>query len=372
VADLPQHIDCRRFVRPVGVTGLGAAGTDRAERRPRTVTDEFDGVLATDVRPDSGGPPAKLSYLTLAPLLAQSLGGGRRNGRDPTADARRPRRDDASADEDPKDDDREPTVREVIREDATGTASDRDAAPSDLTITSGPRDRETDRGERSAPADDPSGRGNVDPEMRTGRPGSDREDGGSGPDAPEWVGPDASPADRESDGASGPDRPADLSVTDATRTVIERSSTAAGTDDGDGPAWTVTPETPADTSRSGDQPPTTVARGPDSAESTGGDLRRSPSLTVTRNPAFGSRNQANGDASDAGDAGDAGVPTTSETDSVARDGPAHSPEPGSDAATPDPTRTVIQSDGRVNERVLDRLYEEISRKMRLERTREGH
>lgn len=34
-------------------------------------------------------------------------------------------------------------------------------------------------------------------------------------------------------------------------------------------------------------------------------------------------------------------------------------------------RMVIRPDGRVNERVLDRLYEEFDRKMRLERRREG-
>lgn len=357
MVDPPENIELRRFARPIGVTGIGTTPDGRTERRLTTVTGSFDGVLATGVDADPGAPPAALSYLTLAPLLAKTLAADDRDARPETpstdrlAPGERPADSESSAH-----DGAERRVRELLSRDADEAASDSDLRPTDMTVSREPPRKATD-------------------EQDTGDD-SDRRRGQDGPiDAPDW--------------------PADSTVSEPTRTVVKQSTHKAGRADTD-PAttsqddWQV-PDPPdargpdhqagstGAQAFTGDGPTTVVhggrrgagepggtadgRGGPPIPTETGGrkpadDLGR-PSLTVTGPSVSGASTATDADSLD--EVGGA--------DSSTRATGAHTNESAGDDGVTE--RTVIQSDGRLNERVFDRLYEEVSRKMRLERDREG-
>lgn len=378
MADPPQDIQVRRFVRPIGVTGLGTTQPGRTARRMRTLSESFDGVLPTGPIADPATPPVELSYLTLAPLVARGLaradetaGAGATAGgesisseADGESDATAPAGD-------------ELRVRDLLRDDDRGSAGERDVRPTDFTVSDAPRRTIDEDGEDDAR----SGRltGSTD--------SSDDKSSLSGPGNAEW-------GHSGDSGAHGSDRPREGSVSDPTRTVVEQS--AHGVDPAGAQADPSHPEYRHDSSpqegfepgrgsqrQAGDGPsdgvPTTVVhRGAPRRDEAGGGTEgqtspaidgeassRSPgnghggpSLTVT-----GPEMTAVSAATDADSAS-----RTNGSQRQSRPTGSHSDDSDKETVT---ERTVIRSDGRLNDRVFDRLYEELSRKMRLDREREG-
>ena len=376
MADTPQNIQLRRFIRPIGVTGLGTDPDSRTERRLGTVSESFDGVLATAVGADPGAPPATLSYLTLAPLLAQTLASDERDARRGTASSEGVTPGDAVDDTGsvaPEGD--EPRVRDLLSEDGDESASGRDLRPTDLTVSREPPRNaadEQDAGETSDWRQEQPGRSNGQSSL-TGPNGYRRMDGSS--DAPDW--------------------PLGRSVSGPTRTVVERSTHDTGSADTD-------PATASQNDWQASAPPD--RRG--SAQQIGSSESSAPTASVPTTVVHG-RRPGTGE-SGAKASGPRGQPTTTEmsgrTTGADRGGPSLTitdpdvsgnsierdtntvDEAGGDGSTTRRTgfhtdgsdsddgvaeRTVIRSDGRLNERVFDRVYEAVSRKMRLERDREG-
>lgn len=363
MADTPQDIQLRRFVRPIGVTGLGTAPLPgRTERRLGTLGDSFDGVLAAGVSADPGTPPADLSYLTLAPLVAQGLARGERNGgADPTSGAESipGDGDDDSGSTAPGGD--ELRVRELLRDDDV-SSSERDPRLTGVTVSEGPPRTISDEGDE----DDESR--SAGRSARTDR--SDRGSSLSGRD--------------ERDGHRGGDGPADVSDwdperggTEPPRTVVEQSAhdvdipgtdrDSSGRDTSrrdrrserpvpsppDGPGPTQGSDTPPRRGPSDAVPTTVVHRGTPPGEGRGG-----PALTVTGPGTTEVAAESDADP----------VSGANGTERQSRVSGSPGEQSGVEAVA---DRTVIRSDGRLNERVFDRLYEEVSRKMRLERDREG-
>ncbi|WP_436926289.1 hypothetical protein [Halosimplex amylolyticum] len=364
MAENPKDIELRRFARPIGVTGLGATAAGRTEHRLATVTGSFDGVLATGVRAGPGGPPTALSYLTLAPLVARAFASEDRDARSRSSPELSPPGEEAVDGDRPDADEEQVRVREVIRGDATESTAD-DLLGRDLTVSSSPSRR--DAGD--VPDGQPDGR--PDPTQHEGRGRFDGRDGGDRHDG--------------DDGQNrGGDSTANLTVSDPVRTVVEES-----TSDADGTATVPAAETLGDAfernppggnrSESGE----TSARGPGAAETvpttvasagsptaaasgrSPGDVDRGPSLTVTGGSGPSIDAVVDGVEESVADA-DSGSDRGS--GAVGERGGRSADATGDDGVA---ERTVIQSDGRVNERVLDRLYEEFDRKMRREREREG-
>lgn len=380
MADTPQDIQLSRFVRPIGVTGLGTVQPGRTARRLRTISEGFDGVLATDGSAEPGTPPAALSYLTLAPLVSQGLARDERDaGAGPTASAESVPgdADDDSGSATPEGD--ELRVRELLRDDGAPTG-ERDLHPADLTVSGDPRRTSSDESSEGGRTGRGSNRGDRSDgaSSLTGRTDQRGHRGGDGPaEQPNW--------DR---GEPRSDPPG---------TVVEQSTTG-----GDGPGTEgdvagrvdspgrQTPSPPND-SRPGESsdgtaldnssepvPTTVVHRGASSSEESGaGPGGQTGPVT---DPEAGVRTPGNGRGGPALSVTAPGMTevsaetiaeSVSEPNGSQRQSrPTGSPgeETGDEAVA---ERTIIRSDGRLNDRVFDRLYEEVSRKIRRERDREG-
>lgn len=374
MADTPQNIQLRRFVRPIGVTGLGTTQTGRTARRMRTLGDSFDGVLATGVSPGAGAPLADLSYLTLAPLVAQGL---MRDERDRGAaltastesipsDA-----DDDSGPDAPEGDERR--VRELLDDDGDVATDNRDQRLADMTVSEDQRrtlDDESGDENRSERRSGGTGRSDRhSPLIRRG--GQDSHRGGDGPgELSDW--------NQEASVNDPPRTVVEQSAHDVERSESERPLSDPGDSQASSPADEPGPVQGSDSpSMQGpsDVVPTTVVhhgvRGSDKSGPgtrpgtdagtgvhTPGNGHGGPSLTVT-GPGMTEMSTET----------DAASP--SEPNGTHRQFRPTDPQREEASAEAVTERTVIRSDGRLNERVFDRLYEEVSRKMRLERDREG-
>jgi len=378
VPDTPQDIQLSRFVRPIGVTGLGTVQPGRTARRIRTTRDPFDGVLATGVNAEPGAPPADLSYLTLAPLVAQALSRPDESGAAGTTAGGGSISSDASEEsESTGPAGAELRVHELLGTDGVESGEERGLRPSDLTVSDASgrtidEDGDTDgrAGRLSNRTDSSDGRHSLS--------GWDDADGGpsgdSHADRSEWSGGET--------------------VSDPTRTVVEQSAHGVDT-----PGAHHHPSRPAD--RQDSSPPATFNPGEGPERQGGEGPDDGVPTTVVHRGAPRSDESGGGPGGQTGPAtdGDAGgrapvnghggqsltvtgpgmtaVSGATDADSVSQSAgtkqesrPAgfHGEDSGEEGVT---ERTVIRSDGRLNDRVFDRLYEEVSRKMRLEREREG-
>lgn len=356
MVDTPQNIQLRRFARSITVAGLCAGPNDQANPSP-TVTRSFDGVLGLGIGTEPRGSPVHLSYLTLAPLLAREFARESRHERSPQTES--PVSKGNSTGDDSSDAHEKLRVRDLVRNEVDDSPSGSDALGRDLTVTAGPEQRETagprpedapdERADRSGRSDrwqqslwhhGPDGAPDLtaaEP-VRTvvGRPVSEEGRGDRrsqrtgarpGPTPPGGAGPE-----REASGGSR-ESTADVATTVARATVEE-------------------PETEEDVMSSSSPAPT------DAGRLTSSDDRGGPVLTVTSGRASSAASEDESDELGESERGD--------PDDVigAREGRRREREAVAE-------RMVIRPDGRVNERVLDRLYEEFDRKMRLERRREG-
>lgn len=361
------EIDLPRFCRHIGVTGLGGVDDGAGGRAPIGVVSPFAGVLETRVR-DAGrrGPLPQLAYLTLAPLVTRDLA--------PTVESTAPSASggDDRADATPTDDaTEEPRVRDGIRE----RQQEREG---DSTPSTG---RDGMDGERGAPG---STLTTLERTVRDLRGDSQATESTTHdmPDRSEWR-PDTGSTNAPLEGTVvdvAVHAPAETSVesagpnewsgsgqgagTDApTMTVVAARGTvpASRGDAGDGPvpargsnAIRDAGTTPARSTRADSGGSSVVFDDAGADNRTSGDERRGPSLTVER---AGSTESP-----------DAATPTSTASSSTASR-PDRAPSPqGSDQPE---VRTVLERDGSVNERVLDRLYEELTRRQRLDRSREG-
>ena len=355
--------------------GLDIPPDSQTERRLRTVSESFDGMLATSVSADPGAPPATLSYLTLAPLLAQTLASDERDTGGGTASSEKVTPGDAADDTGsaaPESD--EPQVRDLLNGDRDKSIPGRDPRPIDLRVGGEPPQNaadEQDAREISNPQPDQSEQSNEQ-SSPTGPDGYRGQDGSS--DTSDW--------------------PPGRSVSEPTRTVVERSTHNTGSADTD----------PATSSQDDWQAPAAPDRR-GSAQQAGISKSSAPTASVPTTVVHGGRPGTDESEQKAG--GPSGQPTTNEmsgrTTGADRGGPSltvtdpgvsgnsietdadAADEEGGDSSTTCRTRshanrsdsddvierTVIRSDGRLNERVFARVYEAVSRKMRLERDREG-
>ncbi|GCF15382.1 hypothetical protein Harman_33170 [Haloarcula mannanilytica] len=346
----------------------------------RTLDDGFDGVLATSVSTEAGAPPADLSYLTLTPLVAQRL---LRDERDDGADrmslGESPTGDQEGEADSPAPQGDELRVRELLRDDGDGTADSRDQHPTEMTVSEPQNrsindhaDEEGGSTRRASQTERSDGRSLTDWDGQASQPGGD-ESAELSERAEEWPASESPRTVVEQSGPAGggPGTVGESAGRDSRSERVGPSSSERGGPGresrgaserapGDGIPTTVVHQGTPD--GEGHEGATSGQSGPANDSGGGhtapGDGRDAPGLTVTV-PGV-SEVSANADGASVPDASTAqrqSAPTDSETE-----------EPSDSAIT---ERTVIRSDGRLNERVFDRLYEEVSRKMRLERNREG-
>lgn len=357
-----------RFSRRIGVSDLAEFGERSDERPPIGVLRPFAGILDTTVRPDrSRHAMPRLAYLTLAPLVTRELATederDERAGRTGTDTGAPTGNESTGADERAK----EPRVRDVLR-DETGERTAYEPTTAEEV------GEDTDRGgseliplERTAP------------DTRNEPP--DTESGGSSPtdltgwrsenvrdDALGTTGPPKTLVDRSDFDL---DHPPALGTADTGGGVTVPSEGWLGSDirKGSVTAGQSGPATPTmrllgepgggrDEPRSdaGDSLFAVGEAGPDSRDTPRAGA--GPELTVKRT----GRSAQTPETTDPGDR-DVGGPAQS------RAGWRAGPPSERDGSSTE--GTVIAEDGTVNHRVLDRLYQELKRKRRIERSREG-
>lgn len=344
----------------------------------RTLSDTFDGVLATGVSADPGTPPADLSYLTLAPLVTQEL------TRDADTSEAEPTTSEQSIPNDSDDESEssgperdELRVQELLHEEGDRSAGEQDLWPNDLTVSDAPQrtledkaggeDRSEQLSERTSRSDGQSSLigqggqdghwtedGSVDVSDRNREwpvsdpPPTDVEQAAHGMDLSEAQRQPSGPDDREASippedfrPVRGSESQAERGPSDAVPTTVVQHGASSNDESGAGPEGQTGP-----------------VSDPEVGVRTPRNGRGGPALTVT-----GLRKT---EVSTESDTGSDSEPDDTQRQSRTTDSPGEETE---DEAVAE--RTVIRSDGRLNDRVFDRLYEEVSRKMRLERNREG-
>lgn len=405
MVDTPQNIQLRRFTRSITVAGLGAGPDDQANPSP-TVTRSFDGVLGLGISTEPRGSPVHLSYLTLAPLLAREFARKSHHRRSPQTESLVPKGD--STGDDSSDADEKLRVRELLRGDGDDTLPGSDALGKDLTVTAGPGQSETagpgpedapnERADRSRRSDHNEGNDPLPGSDALGRDltvtagPEQRETAGPGPgDAPDKRVDRSGRPDRwqQSPWRHGPGGAPDLTAAKPVRTVVGRPVSEEERGDpqpqrtgalpgptppgGAGPErgtsrglhestasveTTVTRATAEEPETEEDVTSSSSAASADAGHPMSSDDRRGSALTVTSGQASPTASEDESDElseleyGDPDDANGAHAGRQKDRESVDE-------------------RMIIRSDGRVNERVLDRLYEEFDRKMRLKRRREG-
>ena len=410
MTDTATEIDLPRFSRRIGVTGLDQSGGD-AEPRPVGVLRPFAGILDARISPervDGSIPP--LAYLTLAPLVGRALASGRhtdsdrRDGFDHAATGGTVSEVGRVRDEGDKGDTTdEPTVATVLRTTSREPPTEMQLTPVTRDVSTTPTlDRTLRRlGDPPATANEgsyPSGSAgrhadvgpaefdSTDPHrtvVTQSQPQGDAGERGHTSDQDETNSGDAEPTvrevlretDRRQSNTAAPGSDGSDEVGTVNRFDVDSGPSASRS--ADRPAWpddealgetvddrvgsaepvgtVVTPQggdREASADRTGTQrtsrPGTTTGTGPRSRPGVG-----ATPLTVRQSNTAVQRSEA------AQNERPAGTPM----------GRRH-PEPGATEQTGDPP-TAIAADGSVNERVLDRLYEELRRKERIERDREG-
>lgn len=347
-------IDLPRFSRRVGVTGLARVDEGTGGRSPSGVCSPFAGVLETVVQ-DGGqrGPTPHLAYLTLAPLVAPEL------ARTAASSEHSGRSDGDATDSTPTaDDTAELRVHEVLRdvqreratdvflEASVAETADRGSDSDGSALATLERTVRDLRGDPPATESPPTDTADLpDWRLDTGSRNRPDVDAGTVVDVPA---PDAEAS------SAGPSRQNEWSSIDPEATaVFDQPGT-------DAPAMTVVEARGSDPGRAGrdtENPAVVVdAASPD----TGDSSRSDPDLTVER---AGRIQRSSGETPPAVGTETAAPRTQDEQDDQT------APPRGGDGRSE--IRTVLQPDGSVNERVLDRLYQELTRKQRLERSREG-
>ncbi|MFD1686072.1 hypothetical protein [Halobellus litoreus] len=414
-------IDLPRFSRFLGVAGLASAD-EPSESPPIGLVRPFAGILDTGVRLDRiGGPMPALSYLTLAPLLARAIAGRRTQGQERSPESRDTRSvegrgpnrsvldpsgpgGDENETADDERDTAEQTVREVLQESGrepggSTTRSDVGGMGENLsTVTTFDRTvrRLADRHRPEAAVGSPSRLGASGWAAATGDEGSeptgpqrtvlDRGERRSGADETTGTESDAGEptvrsvlraTDDMSTATSGTEEAARPHADEGAGTGSGEQATPTGQPHRSPAASTETDEGDGSRSRGSDRRGGTMTGGSDLldgvTETTFTGPSTSPRMTVVEERA-GSEDDPTVDGR--GRSPERATVQRSESESYDAREVGQSPSTGpsgSDEKRRETTETpsVFAPDGRVNDRVLDRLYEELRRKERIERDREG-
>lgn len=349
VTESVTDVKLPRFIRWIGITGLSEFGEQSDKRSSIGVLRPFVGVLEPTVRQEqSRHVIPQLAYLTLAPLVTREFTKidepDRQTGRT-GADAKEP----TGADEEASD----PRVRDVLQRrvreqsdseptsaDETGEDADRGGSgPSGLELTTLQR---TIQDARIGSRDTDSG--NSSPPDRIGWRGETVQEDAFGTTRPSRTVVDPSGLDRRF--------ALDAAHTGDGSTTAGQSGTATPTmklldEHGVGQHGT---RSDADSS------PFLSDVGLDSRDADREDA--GPDLTVKRTG-------QSAQPAETADQGDSDVAGSAQSQAGWRAGSQ------SDRGGLSTERTVIAEDGSVNQRVFDRLYQELTRKRQIERNRKG-